>query len=99
MNTLDDDALKRALTLSARMLSASERSDWDAVRALHGELEHALRDADAPTPANRDAYATLLEQQQRVRERAQAAQRELEEVMSRQNYNQRALHTYLSPGR
>lgn len=94
-----NEAVTRALTLSQRMLDASDEADWERVRDLHEALEQALREAGAPGPEQREAFATLLTRQQQVSARAQAAQRELEQDMSRSRYNQRALHAYLSPRR
>jgi hypothetical protein len=93
------EPLEHALSLSQRMLVASERGEWDTVRSLHDELAQSLKTVGPPTEQTRHAFLTLAGQQQRIQGHVRAAQRGLEQQLSQQKYNQRAVQAYLAPHR
>ena len=81
------------------MLIASGQGEWDTVRSLHEELAQSLQAIGAPSERTRHAFVTLSEQQQRVQEQARAARRGLEQQLSQQKHNHRAVQAYLAPRR
>lgn len=99
MNEALPQTLQHALDLSRRMLAASAKDDWDLVQSIQIELDQAVRAAGTPTAPTRHAFDTLAGQHLEVTRRAALARHDIEARLSKQTYNQRALHAYLEPQR
>lgn len=92
-------ALERALDISQRMLTASERAEWSIVQALDEQLRRVLETAGPATEATRSVFETLAGNQHRIGQRACTARDALNHELGRHRYSRRALHAYLAQPR
>jgi transposase len=90
--------LQRALQITIDMLHAAAGSNWDRVLQLEAERQRQLRKRQPGrlSETDRQIISTIVKHNLTLMAHADAARSTLKEQIDQQQYNHRALRTYIS---
>jgi hypothetical protein len=100
MNENAHPDLQRTLRITVEMLDAAANDNWDRVIQLEEKRQYQLRkhrvNAMPLTDLDRQIIATVRKHNQTLAAHADLAQSALKQQLDQQQYNRRALRTYIS---
>ena len=88
------------LTHSQQMLIAAQQADWAQLAILEGEFEqlvqHCFKQRDFDPEQDQILVKQLIDQQDQVQILIKKAQKDIQLLMSAEDHNVKAMHSYLA---
>lgn len=88
------------LTHSQQMLIAAQQTDWSQLAILEGEFEqlvqHGFKQGGFDSEQGQALAKQLIDQQDQVQALIKKAQRDIQLLMSAEDHNVKAMHSYLA---